>query len=370
MRMSTLERLTRAQQWFNRTNERPLLGFFFGSQYPLHRFAAGAATLPAGVVEPESITAAAFLEDFDRLYNLYESGGGDLVWSAAPFFGIPWVEASLGCPVIADHQTGSTRTRPPEGIEGGLSFEVPRFTPDNPWVQAMISFIGPAVEHSDGRYPVGVTLLRGISDLLAAIYGADEFVLAAMDEPQRLAQQALDLADYWIGMGRHLLERVPLFHGGTGSFFYSLWCPGKTIWLQEDAAALLSPTLYDTIVNPALCRIVAAFERVVMHLHPSRFIPIEPVLHAGVAVVELHMDMGGPRATELAWAHDRVLASRPLLIWGDMSRDDFRTILSNRSHRGLAINVVVRDASEADEFRRIYEELTGSTDESQIDRPQ
>ena len=58
------------------------------------------------------------------------------------------------------------------------------------------------------------------------------------------------LTDFWIAFGRSLLDHLPLFHGGTGSLMWGLWCPGKMIWLQEDAAALLSP---DPVIGTAVC---------------------------------------------------------------------------------------------------------------------
>ena len=86
------------------------MGFFLDSQYPLHRY-HGAKKLPNGKITPEDIIIADYLDDFDRLYDLYERYGGDLIFSAALFWGIPWLEAALGCEVIANHDTGSTRAQ-------------------------------------------------------------------------------------------------------------------------------------------------------------------------------------------------------------------------------------------------------------------
>lgn len=356
MHFSIDHRIRRAGEWFTRKNDRPLFGFYLGSQYPLHRFPRGSAALPTGEVHASEVQVGPFLDDFDDLYRLYDDAGGELIWSAAPFFGLPWVEASLGCRVLADHAVGSTRTEPPPGLTDGLSFEIPAFSPENPWVQSMLAFIEPALERSGGRYPIGVTLLRGISDVLAAVYGGADFVLAAIEEPKRVREQALKVADYWITMADHLLQRTPSFHGGTGSFFYSLWCPGPTIWMQEDAAALLSPSVFGSVLEPAVRRAVSAFPRSVMHLHPTRFLPTEQVLAAGVSVVEVHRDVGGPTARELSATHNRVLRQCPLFVWGDLTREDILEILDERPYQGLAISVVVADAGQAAEIWDLYQE--------------
>ena len=297
------ERISLLTQWFSRRNERPVLGFFLDSMYPLHRYLGSRRHLSDGLVQPGDIFVEDYLEDCDRLFKLHEDAGGDLVWSASPFFGMPWVEASLGCGVVADFTTGSTRSLPPLGFES--SRQIPSFSEANPWVEKLLEFIPKLNAHSQGRYPVGVTLMRGISDLLSALYGGEGFVLRMMEDPDDITASVQRLTDYWIQFGRCLLNKVPFFLGGTGSFFYSLWTPGKTIWLQEDAAALLSPDLYEKFILPADVRIARAFEHTVIHLHPARFIPVDYLLETTVDVIELHFDKGGPSAQQLLDVHRR-----------------------------------------------------------------
>lgn len=341
------ERLDRLAKWLRRENDRPLLGFSLGSYYPLHRYPHGAAKLPEGPVRPEDVAVADYLDDTDRLFDLHGRAGGDLVFSASPFLGLPWVEASLGCGVVADHTTGSTRSTPP------VSIAVPRFSGDNPWVHKMLEFIPALVERSAGRYPVGVTLMRGISDLLSALYGGGNFVLRMVDEPEEVHALVEQLTDYWIAFGRCLLGALPQFHGGTGSFFYSLWCPGRMIWLQEDAVALLSPALYEEFIYPADCRIARAFENTVIHLHPTRFIPSKQLVATDLAAIELHIDHDGPRAEALEDHYRTILSAKPLLVWGDLTDADLEFLLTRLPHQGLAVNAVVDTVERAEALAKL-----------------
>ncbi len=168
------------------------------------------------------------------------------------------VESSLGCRVIVDHTTGSSRTKPPQGFT--QSPLIPEFSKDNPWVAKMLEFIPALEKHTMGRYPIGITLMRGISDLLSALYGGEEFLFQILEAPDVVKSVVNQLTKYWISFGHCLMDHLPLFHGGTGSFFYGVWCPGKTIWLQEDAAALLSPDLYEEFVHPAVCKVIGNFK--------------------------------------------------------------------------------------------------------------
>jgi hypothetical protein len=345
MQIGLGERLERMKAWLERKNDRPLLGFTLGSYYPLHRYPAGVRRLPEGVVIPEDIFVEDYLEDTERLYQMHEEAGGDLVFAAAPFLGMPWVEASLGCGVVADHGTGSTRSTPPAGF--AEKPVVPRFSEDSPWVAKMLAFIPALMKQSGGRYPVGVTLMRGISDLLSALYGGEGFVLRMHDEPQEVRRVVEELTEYWIAFGQCLQRRLPVFHGGTGSFFYGLWCPGKMIWLQEDAVALLSPRMYEEFIYPADCRIASAFENAVIHLHPARVIPSKLLVKTDLAAIELHIDHDGPRAEALSEHYRTILAEKPLLIWGDLTEADLEFVFTRLPKEGLAVNVVVASVDEA-----------------------
>lgn len=57
--------------WYNKENERPLVGFFIDSQYPLHRYHCK-DKLPSGELHPKDIIITRFLAELKRLYQTYE----------------------------------------------------------------------------------------------------------------------------------------------------------------------------------------------------------------------------------------------------------------------------------------------------------
>ncbi len=337
MKIPLEERIENFALWFERRNEHPLLGFTLGSYYPLKRYHCGLN----GIIGPEDIVVTDYLDDTDRLYELHEQAGGDFIFSAAPFWGVPWLEAALGCGVVADQTTGSMRSLPPAGPA------VPEFSERNPWVAKMLEFIPALAARSRDRYPVGVTLMRGISDLLSALYGGENFVYRLCDAPDECEKIVERLTEFWIAFGRCLLDHLPLFHDGTGSFVYGVWCPGKLIWLQEDAAALLSPSLYQRFILPADHAIASAFDHSIMHLHPTRFIPARFLVDTDLSAIELHIDHDGPPAEALESYYQLILAKKPLYIWGDLTEADLEFVLNRLPHAGLALNVVVDSPKQA-----------------------
>jgi hypothetical protein len=344
------ERVARFRRFYQRTNERPLLGFFVGSDYPLRRYRAADA-LPSGrPLAPEDFEVAPYVADCDRLFDLHEACGGDFIWSASAFWGVPWLEAALGCPIFADHATGSIHAQRPAHFSGADS--IPAFDAGSPWMRLAVEFLERLAEQGRGRWPIGTTRMRGIADLLSALYGGTEFILAMLERPEEVTQVCRKLADFWIAFGRLQLEHIPLFHGGVGSFYYNLWAPPGTIWHQEDAAALLSPALYDEFIREHDERIARAFEGVIMHQHPTKFVPTDFYLQMPFLALELHVDEGGPPAEALHAAHLKILAHKPLIIWGNLSPHDLDWLSRKLPPAGLAVIAVVTSPEQAGQVWR------------------
>ena len=339
------ERVEAFERFYRRGNGRPLLGFFLGDEYPLRRYPSS-RVLPGGrALTPADVPVQPFIEDSRRLFAAHEACGGDFIFAATPFWGIPWIEADLGCPVVADHDAASISTRPPEAFHGPDS--VPVFDASSPWAAKAAEFFRALAEDAEGRWPLATTRMRGVSDLLAALYGNNELVFAMLEKPDEVEAVAARLADFWIAWARFQLERIPPFFGGIGSFYYSMWAPAGTVWHQEDAAALLNPELFERFIAPQDRRIVRALDHCIMHQHPAGYLPYEAYLDMGFTALELHIDAGGPSAEQLYGVHTAILERAPLLIWGALSEKDLDWIFSQLPPQGLAVQAVVRSAEEA-----------------------
>lgn len=341
------ERVALFRQFYARENERPLLGFFWGSEYPVHRYEAARAIPVGRELVPDDFPVEPYLDDCDRLFDVHEQCGGDFLWSASMFWGIPWVEAALGCPIVlGSHASGSIHAEKPAGYTGAES--LPDFSLDNAWVRKAIDFLRQIARRSAGRYPLATTRMRGISDLLAVLYGSEDLIFQMMAEPEEVKQTAAKLRDFWIAFGRMQIERIPEFHGGIGSFYYNAWAPRATIWHQEDAAALLSPRLFERFIKPCDEAIVEAFDGCIMHLHSTGYLPVDHYVGMGFTAIEMHIDRGGPSAEALLEKHRMILERTPLIIWGDVPERDLDWIFSKLPARGLAVITVVESPRQAE----------------------
>lgn len=345
IQLTIKERIGRFKDYYSFANDRALLGFFVGSEYPLHRYNAS-QNLPQGrPLSPEDFDVEQYLDDCDRLFGEHEACGGDFIFSASAFWGIPWLEAVIGCDIIADLSAGSIHSEKPSNFKG--PDDIPSFDPKSPWSAKAVEFIAAMAERSSGRWPIGTTRMRGISDLLSALYGGEKFLFAMMEKPDEVKAVCEKLTEIWVGFGKLQLEHIPLYHGGIGSFYYNMWAPDGTIWHQEDTAALMSPDLYEQFICPYDKQIVEAFDGCIMHQHPTGYVPTDFYLEMNFTALELHIDKGGPDAEKLYETHIKILEKKPLLIWGDIPEKDLDWIFSKLPYKGLAVMTVVENPQQA-----------------------
>lgn len=333
------------RSFYRRENKRPLLGFFLGSEYPVTRYPSMSRLPEHRPLKPEDFPVEEFLSDSENLFRGHEECGGDFIWSGSAYWGIPWLEASLGCTIHVNPSTGSIYSEAPVYPDGQM--RVRPFDPGHPWVALMETMLERLKETSGGEWPIGTTRMRGVSDLLAALYGGTEFVMAMMEDPDGVHSVCDDLAEHWLEMARFQLDLIPVFHGGIGSFYYNAWAPLQTVWSQEDAAALLSPTLFSRFIEPRLRRIVDGVPGCIIHQHSTGFSPTESYLDMDFDAIELHIDEGGPTAEDLFDRHQSILSRKPLIIWGDIPERDLEWIFSRLGHQGLAVITVVGSAEQA-----------------------
>ena len=343
------ERVEQFKLFHGRKNERPLLGFFIESEYPVFRYPFAKKLPMEQPLKPGDFNLDEFVADTLRLFKRHEECGGDFIYSASAFWGIPWLEAMLGCPIFSDRNTGSIYAETPDKVNS-------KFSPDNEWSILMKQMLQALAKAGAGKFPLATTRMRGVADLLSAVYGGDEFLFKLMEEPDEMRKVIADLTDLFIDAGKFQLKLIPEFHGGIGSFYYHTWNPAGTVWHQEDAAALLSPDLYDEFIEPADHKIVDAFPHVIMHQHSTGFVPTAAYIRMGMSALELHIDAGEPSAEQLYDRHLAILKEKPLIIWGDIPEADLDWIFSKLRSASLAVNTVVEDSEQAQYLWRKYVE--------------
>ena len=353
-RVGIEERLALHRAFWNREEQpRPLASFRVGDFFFSRHFKAAHGLLePDTLITPEMLDVAAFLPDYERMFQESEAIGQDGFWTGEPFTGIPWMEAILGSPIRAGRESFTSRpwlSSPAEALEKV------HFDPENPWLAKYLEFTAALVQQSRGRFPVGMPIMRGPTDMLGALLGQQEMVLALMMEDPAVMRRLIErVARAFLSVIEAQRRLVPAFHGGTALGFYHVWAPGPSIWWQDDLSAILSPKVYREFFLDSARLILAGHPHTAFHLHPASFFIIDELLSLeGLRVIEVNKDIGGPSVQAMLPVLSKIMQTRGLILWGDLTIEDLEVVKRNLPCRGLCLHVVAPTLAEAHE-RRTY----------------
>ena len=339
--------------WAREEQSRPLASFRVGDFFFSRHFKAAHGLLePDKLITPEMLDVAAFLPDYERMFQESEAIGQDGFWTGEPFTGIPWMEAILGCSIRAGRESFTSR---PWLASPAEALEKVRFDPENPWLKKYLEFTAALVQQSRGRFPVGMPIMRGPTDMLGALLGQQEMVLALMMEDPAVMRRLIErVTAAFLSVIAAQRRLVPDFHGGTSLGFYHVWAPGPSIWWQDDLSAILSPKVYREFFLDSAALILAGHSHTAFHLHPASFFIIDELLSLeGLKVIEVNKDIGGPSVKEMLPVLSKIMQSRGLILWGDLTIEDLEVVKRNLPCRGLCLHVIAPTIEEAHE-RRTY----------------
>ena len=190
------------------------------------------------------LNVSEFLPDYERMFREAEVLGQDGFWTGEPFTGIPWMEAILGCPIRAGRESFTSRpwlNSPAEALEKV------RLDPQESLV-GEISRIHrrPWCKQSRGRYPVGMPIMRGPTDMLGALLGQQEMVMALMmTDPQVMHRLIERVTRVFLAVIEAQRRLIPPFYGGTGpGVLPCLGARARPSGSRTTCRAILSPRLY------------------------------------------------------------------------------------------------------------------------------
>jgi hypothetical protein len=355
------EKLYRNQAFHNRNPvEIPLFGSWLFGFYIHEQFPNLVQSLTPGLVRPEYLNVGLFLQDVDRLWEAYQELDDDLMFSIGAFYGIPWMEAIMGCPIYFSDTTIWADPCIPDWKT--YSWEQP--TLENPWAQKLLELLEALVDHSGGRYHVSATLMRGIADMCAAMRGSTNLVFDLYDQPDEIYRLAEACASVWIMVGQAQLDLIPeVDYEGHIASVGSLrcWLPDKGIWLQDDAASVLSPRFYEQFFLPQVKRIISHFPHVVMHLHGTYLWLIDQLLDIEeIDVLELNYDAGIVQLENIIPAWKKIQTQKPCIAFAASTMEELACIADQLDPAGLSLQTLAYTIEEARQGRKLVYERFAS----------
>lgn len=324
--------------------EKPLMGYWIGGYCPVDQFPAGARRWrPGQIIQPQDVHFAEFRRDYENLHQLHDQCRDDFFYVASAYWGIPWLEAIMGCDIRAGDTSAWAQ---PVLAEIDRVSELPVDLDANPWFHCLMDFTQQLLDFAQDRFPVCPPLLRGVGDVAAAMRHTEAFVMDLVDSPDLITA----LLEMCSQIRREIIDRlaaiIPPWHGAfaAGGYPSKIWSRHSVTYYQEDCAAYLSPQLFSDFLLPYARSAAQAAQVSFIHLHSACLYPVDIILSDGsYDVIEINVDHEGvaPPLGELIGVFQKVQQSgKALLLWGQMTQDDIALLLRELSPNGLSLQPI------------------------------
>ncbi len=330
--------LQKQKEFFTRKNlSRHLIDTLSGQIYnsPLSPYSR---YLPRGKIIPQLIRPEAYRDSYEWLIDRSRLKTGVCVSWIAPLMGFPWMEAILGCPIFCSDDGMNVWAEPiAEYVK-----HMERFDPQssNPWLEKLSEFTEYLVKMAKDSIPVNILIMRGVADFLSAMMGPETMSLELYDHPDKVKKWAKCLSELWTRVIKAQLEVIPEFRGYYWSM--GLGFSQECAVFQEDAAALLSPEMYERIIFPSDKEIFDAFPYTIMHLHSSSLHILDLLLDAkGPSVIQIGVDPGSS-IQELIPIFAKVQQHKPLyLSLVNSSAEEIQKVIDSLPATGMILGIPI-----------------------------
>lgn len=148
-----------------------------------------------------------------------------------------------------------------------------RLDPANRWWQRQLALIDAALRRSAGRYPIGCPDLVENLDVLASLCGAQRLLVDLLERPAWVRRKLGEIAAAYREVYDAIYARLALPDGSAAFWAFQLWGPGRTAKVQCDAAAMISPAMFDEFVAPTLAAQCNWLDCAMFHLDGTQAIP-------------------------------------------------------------------------------------------------
>jgi hypothetical protein len=336
--------------------DRPLLGAWLGGYYPAEQFPQGHHAWHVGqVLQPKDIRFKAFRGDHERLYRLHQEVDDDFFYVGSPYWGIPWLEAILGCPIRVGETSCWSESRRPDS--GRISRQACALQ-DNAWVRCLVEFTQDLLDFAQGRFPVCPPLLRGPGDAACALCGPEAVAMGLIDGEPWIEEVLACCAEVRLEVLEHLHRIIPAWFGthAAGGYPSKVWTARTVAYYQEDAAAILNPRLFADHLLPLAHLTRRLAEVHFIHLHSSRLYMVDALLADHTfAAIEVNLDRPGsgpPLQAYLPTLQRIQQAGRPLVLWGEISPSEWDLLREKLSPARLSIQPIVTRPEDIHRYRQ------------------
>ncbi|SCP99312.1 uroporphyrinogen decarboxylase/cobalamine-independent methonine synthase family protein [Anaerobium acetethylicum] len=206
------------------------------------------------------------------------------------------------------------------------------FDPENKWFKKHMELVKECRRLAGDDFYVDMPDLMENLDVLASLRGVQDLIFDMMDEPEIIEERVKQITDLYYEYYDRFYDVIKDEEGGNAYTVFQIWGPGKTVKLQCDFSALMSPQQFRDFVLESLKEQSAKADHVLYHLDgPDAIKHLDAVMEAdGIDALQWTSGDMGPDGTLEEWypIYDKAITAGKSL-WVKVYSGEFEDWIKN-----------------------------------------
>lgn len=206
------------------------------------------------------------------------------------------------------------------------------FDPENKWFKKHINLVKNCRQLAGNDFYVDMPDLMENIDVLASLRGAQETLFDLLDEPEKIGERIQEVTDVYYQYYDRFYDAIKDDEGGNAYTVFQIWGPGRTVKLQCDFSAMMSPDDFRTYIQPSLKKQSENVDHVLYHLDgPQAIKHMDALMEIdGIDALQWTSGDAGPDGTLPDWdvIYDKAIAAGKS-IWVKVYSGEFEDWIRN-----------------------------------------
>ncbi|MGO4945597.1 cobalamin-dependent protein [Blautia sp. Sow4_E7] len=206
------------------------------------------------------------------------------------------------------------------------------FDPENKWFKKHIQLAKDCQALAGDDFYVDMPDLMENIDVLASLRGAQDILFDLLDEPEMIGERIQEVTDIYYEYYDRFYDIIKDEEGGNAYTVFQIWGPGRTVKLQCDFSAMMSPEDFRKYIQPSLRTQSENVDHVLYHLDgPAAIKHMDALMEIdGIDALQWTSGDAGPDGTLPDWdvIYDKTIAAGKS-IWVKVYSGEFEDWIRN-----------------------------------------
>ena len=206
------------------------------------------------------------------------------------------------------------------------------FDPENKWFKKHLQLAKDCQALAGDDFYVDMPDLMENIDVLASLRGAQDILFDLLDEPEMIGERIQEVTDIYYEYYDRFYDVIKDEEGGNAYTVLQIWGPGRTVKLQCDFSAMMSPEDFRKYIQPSLRSQSENVDHVLYHLDgPAAIKHMDALMEIeGIDALQWTSGDAGPDGTLPDWdvIYDKAIAAGKS-IWVKVYSGEFEDWIRN-----------------------------------------